>query len=90
MNAGETNHPCNQYDSSLVSLYNINLMIHLSNTPDMGMYFNKSVKFMGHKVENKITNTKFSCTKKPGYPSIIIMQTVTESILSGIDAGIYI
>ena len=73
MNAGKINQPCNQYDSSPTSLYNIKVMVHLSNTPDVGMYLNRSVKFMGQKVENKITNTKFSCTKNPGCSSIIIM-----------------
>jgi len=49
MNAGKTNQSCNQYDSSPTSLYNIKVMVHLSSTPDVGMYLNKSVKFMGHK-----------------------------------------
>ena len=89
MNAGKTNQPCNQYDSSPTSLYNIKVIVHLSNTPDVGMYLNKSVKFMGQKVENKIMNTKFSCTKILDVHQSLSYQTVTEFILFGTDAGIY-
>lgn len=73
MNADKTNQPCDQYESSSTSLYNIKVMVHLPNTPDVGTYLNKSVKFMGHKVENNIMNIKFSCTKNPVCSSIIII-----------------
>jgi hypothetical protein len=133
-------------------------MVHLPNTPDMGLYLNKSVKFMGHsfiplacaecddfllfsgassipvryilypatlphqlffhppslhlaiyflvllipnsytilfwefmghKVENKITNTKYSLLRILDVHHSLSRQTATEFILSGTDAGIY-
>jgi hypothetical protein len=44
---------------------------------------------MEHKVENKITNTKFCCTKNSVCSSIIIMPNCNRIYLSGTDAGIY-
>lgn len=89
MNAGKTNQPRNQYDSSPTSLYNIKVMEHLSNTPDVGMYLNKSVKFMGHKLKIKLRIQNSPVPRILDVHQSLSCQTVTESILSGTNAGIH-
>lgn len=89
MNAGKTNQPCNQYESSPISLYNIKVWVHLSNTPDMGMYLNKSSNLLDTKLKIRLRIQNSPVLRILDVHQSLSCQTATESILSGTDAGIY-